>query len=222
MPKTAYNWHAVPKTAYNWHAVLMTAYRLHAVRRLINCMQSLWQLIAFDSISHACSYIKSIQSTQSEQLTRTSQCLFILTSSLACCRSYCRPASFNAFCWYISTFSLKTSYFNILSEYAIILIIGNRQTETTVKRWKALLRYVYCRWWLLTMPHPCPWTVWWLSMWAGSSPTPYCNFSKSTTTPWHCLTLSTKFSFYIFTDPQKRTRSRMPGHSGYTRRVSLR
>ena len=72
--------------------------------QLIDCMQSLWQLIAgmqclwqfmtayiskqcwrqlilacsaFDSISHACSSIKSIQSPQSEQLTRTSQCLFL-------------------------------------------------------------------------------------------------------------------------------------------------
>ena len=34
-------------------------------------------LKAFDSISHACSSIKSIKSTQSEQLTRTSQCLFV-------------------------------------------------------------------------------------------------------------------------------------------------
>ena len=53
---TANRLHAVLMTAYSWHAVLMTA---------------------FDSISHACSSIKSIQSTQSEQLTRTSQCLFI-------------------------------------------------------------------------------------------------------------------------------------------------
>ena len=52
-------------TAYNWHAVLMTAYRLHAVL-----------MTAFDRILHACSSIKSIQSTQSEQLTRTLQCLF--------------------------------------------------------------------------------------------------------------------------------------------------
>ena len=43
-------------------------------------MQCLLQLIGFDNISHACSYIKSIQSTQSEQLTRTSQCLFIMVT----------------------------------------------------------------------------------------------------------------------------------------------
>ena len=65
MPKTAYNWHAVLLTAYRLHAVLMTAYSWHAVL-----------MAAFDSILHACSSIKSIQSTQSEQLTRTSQCLF--------------------------------------------------------------------------------------------------------------------------------------------------
>ena len=59
---TAYRLHAVLMTANSWHAVLMTA---------------------FDSISHACSSIKSIQSiqsTQSEQLTRTSQCLLVLIS----------------------------------------------------------------------------------------------------------------------------------------------
>ena len=39
-------------------------------------------MIAFDSISHACSYIKSFQSTQSEQLTRTSQCLFSISAYL--------------------------------------------------------------------------------------------------------------------------------------------
>ena len=68
MPKTAYNCHAVLTTAYRLHAVLMKAYSWHAVL-----------MTAFDSISHACSSIKSIQSTQSEQLTRTSQCLFLDT-----------------------------------------------------------------------------------------------------------------------------------------------
>ena len=42
----------------------MTAYWLHAVL-----------MTAFDNLSHACSSIKSIQYTQFEQLTRTSQCL---------------------------------------------------------------------------------------------------------------------------------------------------
>ena len=70
MSKTAYNWHAVLLTAYRLHAVLMTAYSWHAVL-----------MTAFDSILHACSSIKSIQSTQSEQLTRTSQCLFSLKYS---------------------------------------------------------------------------------------------------------------------------------------------
>ena len=50
-------------TAYSWHAVLMTA---------------------FDNLSHACSSIKSIQSTQFEQLTRTSQCLLMLIVSGVC------------------------------------------------------------------------------------------------------------------------------------------
>ena len=65
MPKTAFNWHAVLMTAYWLHAVLMTAYSWHAVL-----------MTAFDNLSHACSSIKSIQYTQFEQLTRTSQCLF--------------------------------------------------------------------------------------------------------------------------------------------------
>ena len=66
MPKTAFNWHAVLMTAYWLHAVLMTAYSWHAVL-----------MTAFDNLSHACSSIKSIQYTQFEQLTRTSQCLLI-------------------------------------------------------------------------------------------------------------------------------------------------
>ena len=53
---TAYSWHAVLMTAYSWYPVLMATYHMHAV-----------------------SSIKSIQSTQFEQLTRTSQCLFNLT-----------------------------------------------------------------------------------------------------------------------------------------------
>ena len=61
MLTTAYRLHAVLMKAYSWHAVLMKA---------------------FDSISNACSSIKSIQSTQSEQLTRISQCLFALPFSL--------------------------------------------------------------------------------------------------------------------------------------------
>ena len=72
---TAYRLHAVLMTAYSWHAVLLTAYRLHAV--LLTAYS--WHVVlmtAFESKSNVCSSIKSIKSTQSEQLTRTSQCLF--------------------------------------------------------------------------------------------------------------------------------------------------
>ena len=86
MLKTAYNWHAVLLTAHSLHAVLMTAYSWDSVlMAAYSCHAVLmtaysWHAVlmtAFDSISHACSSIKPIQSTQSEQLTRTSQCLFL-------------------------------------------------------------------------------------------------------------------------------------------------